>query len=209
MKDIIIVGAGGFGREALYLIKEINKVKQKWIIKGFIDDNLEALKGVKCDYEVIGRIRDWQPKDNEVFAIGIASPKTKEAVSTLLKKRNAIFETLISPFAQVCDYVEFGEGCVVTNGSMIGDCVKIGSFVNIASAMIGQDSLIDDFSTVTGYVNVASAYIGKRVFIGSHSVILHGRKIGDDAFICAGSVVFNHIKPLTKVFGNPAKKANF
>lgn len=209
MKEIVIVGAGGFGREALYLIKEINSVQQRWIIKGFIDDNLDALRGIQCDYEVIGRISDWQPNENEVFAIGIASPRAKETVTKILKDKKAIFVTLISPFAQISDFVQLGEGCIVTSGTLIGDCVKIGSFVNIASAMVGQDSSIEDFSTITGYVNVASAHIGKRVFVGSHSVILHGRRIGDDAFICAGSIVFNHIKPSTKVFGNPAKKANF
>jgi len=203
MKEIIIVGAGGFGREALYLIKEIDN--PNWTIKGFIDDNLNALDGIECEYKVIGSIRDWKPKDNEVFAIGIASSRAKEAVTKLLKEKNAKFITLISPKANVYKYSEFGEGCIVTSGSMIGDCVKIGNFVNIASAMIGQDSTIDDYSTITGYVNVASAHIGKRVFIGSHSVILHGRKIGDDAFVCAGSIVFNHVKPSTKVFGNPAK----
>ncbi len=59
----------------------------------------------------------------------------------------------------------------------IGDCVKIGCFVNIAEAMIGQDSIIGDFSTVTGFANIASAILGKRVFVGSHSVILNKRKI--------------------------------
>lgn len=208
MNEIIIVGAGGFGREALYLIKQINKVKPSWIIKGFIDDNLDALDGIQCDHKVIGKISDWQPNDNEVFAIGIASPRVKEIVTNKLKGKGANFETLISPYAHICDYSKIGEGCIVTSGSMIGDCVKMGNFVNVASAMIGQDSTINDFSTITGYVNVASAHIGKRVFVGSHSVILNGRKIGDDAFVCAGSIVFNNVRPGLKVIGNPAKKVN-
>lgn len=208
MKDIIIVGAGGFGREALYLIKDINKVSNQWKIKGFIDDNMNALDGVNCDYKIIGTINEWQPSPNEVFAIGIASPKVKELVVTLLKLKGANFVTLISPFARISEFTEIGEGCVIT-GITIGDCVKIGNFVNIAEAMIGQDSVIGDYTTLTGYVNVASAFIGKRVFIGSHSVILNKRKIGDDAFICAGSIVFTHVKEGVKVIGNPAKKADF
>jgi serine acetyltransferase len=92
--------------------------------------------------------------------------------------------------------------------STIGDCVKIGNFVHIAGSMIGQDSIIGDYSTTTGYSNIVSASLGKRVFVGSHAVILNERKIGDDAFICAGSIVFHHVKPGVKVFGYPARKIN-
>jgi len=59
MKEIIIVGASGFGRELLQWIKDINKIENRWIIKGFIDDNLSALDNYKCDYKVIGKVREW------------------------------------------------------------------------------------------------------------------------------------------------------
>ena len=205
MKDIIIVGAGAFGREVLYLIESINNVSKKWNIKGFIDDDCNALQKANCDYKIIGTIKDWIPSENEIFALGISTPKTKEAVVKLLKSKGAHFATLISPNTEILSNTEIGEGSVVTLG-WIGDNVKIEKFTHIAGSMIGQDSVIGEFSTITGFANVVSAHIGKRVFMGSHSVILNGRKIGDDVFVCAGSIVFNHVKPNTKVFGNPAKK---
>lgn len=205
MKDLIIVGAGGFGRETIYVAERINENNPQWNIKGFIDDNLSALDNVTCDYPIIGRIQDWVPTENEVFALGISSPAIKEKLSSALKARGAVFETLISPRAFIGKHVTMGEGCVVLAGA-IGDCVQIGDFVHIASTMIGQDSLIGDYSTTTGFANIVSAKLGKRVFVGSHAVIMNNRRIGDDAFICAGSIVFSHVKPNTKVFGNPAKK---
>ena len=93
--------------------------------------------------------------------------------------------------------------------SNVGDCAIVGSFVHVAGSIIGQDSIVDDFSTTTAFVNIASAKIGKRVFVGSHSVILNGKKVGDDAFVCAGSIVLNNVKPGTKVMGYPAKKIDF
>ena len=45
----------------------------------------------------------------------------------------------------------------------------------------------------------------KRVFVGSHAVIMNKRRLGDDAYVCAGSIVFNNVKSGVKVFGNPAK----
>ncbi len=204
MKDLIIVGAGGFGREALYLALDINKQNPQWNIKGFIDDNEKALDSVRCDYPIIGKISEWQPKENEVFAMGIAAPKTKEILAKLLKEKGAKFISLISIHTIVWPFVTIGEGCVISGS--IGDNVVIGDFVHIAGSMIGQDSIIGDYSTTTGYVNVAGATLGKRVFVGSHAMILNHTTIGDDAEIYPGSMVIRKVKPCTKVFGMPAKE---
>lgn len=204
MKDLIIVGAGGFGREALYIAKDINKVEPTWNILGFIDDNQSALDGIPCDYKIIGTISDWQPQPGQYFAMGVASPKAKEALATKLKARGAEFATLISPYARIWDFFKCGEGCVISGS--IGDNVTLGNFVHIAGSMIGQDTVIEDYSTTTGYTNIATAHIGKRVFVGSHAAVIGHKKVGDDAMIAAGSIVFNNVKPGTKVMGYPAKK---
>lgn len=203
MKDLIIVCAGGFGREVYYMAKSIGK----WNIKGFIDDNPNALDGVNIALPIIGTIKDWTPDENEVFALGVSSPKTKETIVNIMRAKGAKFETLIAPHSRIIETAIIGEGCIISGS--VGDCARIGDFVNVMGSMIGQDSTIDDFSTTTGYTNIASAHIGKRVFCGSHSVVLNGVKVGDDAYICAGSIVFGKVKAGTKVFGNPAKRMDF
>ena len=204
MKDIIIVGAGGFGREAYYLIKTINAISPKWNIKGFINDIPVDLKSKKIDVPIIGTIKNWQPSENEVFAMGISSPIGKAKVAGMLKQRGAIFETLIHPRAEVNETVEMGEGCVIGGRSVIGDCVVLGDFVHIAGSSIGQDRQIGDFSTTTAFTNVAAGNIGKRVFVSSHAVVL--KDVGDDAFVAAGSIVMSKVKSGYKVMGCPAKK---
>lgn len=203
MKDLIIVCAGGFGREVYYLAKSLGIYN----IKGFIDDNIHALDGVNIAMPIIGTIKDWVPSDNEVFALGVSNPKTKETIVSIMKTKGAKFETLIAPHSRIIETTTIGEGCIISGS--IGDCVKIGNFVNIMGSMIGQDSVIEDYTTTTGYTNIASAHLGKRVFVGSHAVVLHGLKVGDDAYICAGSIVFSKVKAGTKVFGNPAKRMDF
>lgn len=198
-KDLIIVCAGGFGREVYYMAKEIGM----WNIKGFIDDNEHVLDGIEIAASILGSISDWKVSENEVFALGVSTPKIKEIIVEKMKAKGATFVTLISPRAHIIETTTIGEGCIISGS--IGDCVKIGNFVNIMGSMIGQDSTIGDFSTTTGYTNIATAHLGKRVFCGSHSVVLHGMKVGDDAYVCAGSIVFSNVKPGRKVFGNPAK----
>lgn len=203
MKDLIIVGAGGFGREAYYLAKSLGEYN----IKGFIDDKeIDMAQKKIYDTKWIGTIKDWQPSENEVFAMGIASPKAKEAVANILKSKGAKFETMIGSKVNVHPTAEVGEGCIITSGS-IGDCAKLGSFVHIAGSHVGQESEIGNYTTSTLYVNTVTSKIGKRCFIGSQSVLL--ADIGNDVKVCAGSIVFRKVKDGLTVMGNPAKKTEF
>ena len=210
MNDIIIVGAGGFGREVLQWIKDINKVKQTWNIAGFIDDNLNALNGFACDYKVVGNIKDWQPKENERFVMAVANPKTKQAIAESMKAKGAIFTSLIHPTARISDIAQIGEGLVMYPYSVITVNTKIGNFVSFLSSGMGHDGEIGDYSTISSYCDITGGVkLGKRVFLGSHVTIIPQRKIGDDVYVAAGSVVVTNIKSGTRVFGNPAKKMDF
>ncbi len=51
--------------------------------------------------------------------------------------------------------------------------------------------------------------IGNGVWIGCHSVIMPGVKIGDGAIVAAGSVVTKSVPPYAIVAGNPAKILKF
>lgn len=210
MKSLIIIGAGGFGRELLQWIKDINAPQKKWVIKGFIDDNPNALDGFDYEIRVIGSITNWQPSSNEVFACAIADPHIKEKVVALLKARGAKFESIIHPTAVIGANNFIGEGLVAYPNSCITVDTHIGNFVTLLISSIGHDARVGDFTTISSSCDItAGVNIGKSVFIGTGTTIIPKRKIGCDAFIGAGSVVFTHVKSKEKVMGNPAKKVLF
>ena len=210
MKDLIIVGAGGFGRELLQWIKDINAVKSTWNIKGFIDDNENALDGKACDYKVIGTISNWIPSDNEVFALAIADPRTKELVVTKLKERDAQFVDVIHPKAEICEFSEHGEGIVMYPYSSLNPNSKTGNFVTLLSTGIPHDAVVEDFATISSFCGLTrGVHIGKRAFLADHVCILPERHVGDDAYVGMGSVVIRSVDTGKKVFGNPAKIIDF
>src|SRR5258708_7317924 len=51
--------------------------------------------------------------------------------------------------------------------------------------------------------------IGNRVFIGAHSIIVGRITVGDDAVICAGSVVTRSVPARAMVMGNPARVVSY
>lgn len=206
MRDLIIIGAGGLGRKVFVCLKRLNQGNLKWNIKGFIDDDLNSLDNVKCDLPIIGTIKEYEPKENEVFVLAMSNPTIKEKMSKEFIDKGAQFETVVSPDVLLGDYVEIGLGSIIMTPYNIESGAKIGEFVTLLGSTLALDGEIGDFSTTTGFANLTNAKIGKKVFIGSHAVILENLEIGDGAQVGVGSIVMKNVEKDTKVFGNPARK---
>ena len=209
MKKLIIIGAGGFGRVAMQWAKDINAINKQWDILGYIDDNPDALEGCEKEFPILGKTREWVPSEDEVFAATIANPKTKEKLVCQLKSKGAVFTSIIHPMAIIGDHNRIGEGVIIFPNASIKVNCDIGNFVSILESNLGHDLLIGDYTTISGNCAVnGHVTMGKRVFVGTHCAIIPEITIGDDAFICAGSVVFNNVGQGKKVLGNPAKIIN-
>lgn len=207
MKNLIIVGASGFGRELVQWIEDINAVNQEWNILGFIDDNPDALDGYKCDYSIIGDIQTWCPKKDEFFACALAFPSVKQKVVKSLKEKGAQFVTLIHPTALINKYAKIGEGVIITPRSNINADAVVGDFVSVLGSGIGHDAIVGDFTTLSGRCSInGHVKIGKSVYIACGVSIAPSKKIGDCATVGIGSVVISNVKPGVTVFGNPAKR---
>ena len=206
MKKIYIVGAGGLGREVLWWIKDINKAEPTWEIAGFLDDNPHALDDCECDYKVVGSIRDFIPKEDEEFALAVASPGLKKEIVEKLKSKGAKFATIIHPTALLSEFAHYGEGLIMFPYSKLSVDSTVGDYVTILSSPIGHDTIIGDYSVISGNCNIIrNVVIGNGVFLAAGVCIAQDIHVGDDAYIGLGSVVLNDVKPGTKVFGNPAR----
>jgi sugar O-acyltransferase (sialic acid O-acetyltransferase NeuD family) len=210
MKELIIVGASGFGREMVKYIEDINRQKPTWDLKGFVDDNLNALEGYPCDYKVIGTIQEWQPAENEEFVCALAFPAVKKKVVEQLKEKGAKFATLIHPSAMLHTYCTIGEGVVITPNSVISANATVGDFASILGSSVAHDASVGEWSTLSGKCALnGHVQCGKMVYMGGGVLVAPSKKIGDGATVGIGSVVISNVKAGTTVFGNPAKKMDF
>lgn len=148
MKDLIIVGASGFGREVLQIVKDINKQTPTWNVLGFIDDNLNALDGYECDKQVIGTIEEWEPQQSEHFVIAIAVPAIKERIVGSLVKRGATFVSIIHPTALISEFTSIGEGVVIYPYAKVNVNSSIGDYVALLGSIIGHDAKVGDYSKI-------------------------------------------------------------
>lgn len=211
MKNLYIVGAGGCGREVLHIIKDIHRIQgPKWNIMGFLDDTEDPLKGKECDYGVVGTIQGYQPKENDVLVMAIASPQAKQKLVPMLLERGAQFETIIPPGADIGEHNTIGQGVVIYPGfGMTVNC-HIGDFVTMLDSRMGHDVEIGEYSTISGMCHIlGQAEIGKGTFIGADVVLAPHAVVEDGAYVGLGSVVLRRVKAGKRVFGNPAREMDF
>lgn len=208
MKDLYIVGAGGCGREVLQIIKDIHRIEgPRWNIRGFLDDTENPLGGKDCDYGVVGTIKDYVPKENEVLVMAIASPQAKQKLVPMLLERGAVFESVIHPNANLGSFNTIGKGVVIADGFKMTVNVRIGDYVTLLSSICGHDVQIGDYSTLSSLcLLMGGAQVGNGVFIGGNCAVIPHVVIGDNAYVGVGSVVLRRVKAGTRVFGNPARK---
>lgn len=210
VKDLYIIGAGGFGREIAWLVERINEAAPTWNIQGFIDDDTE-LHGSKTDgYTVVGGCNYLlkQKKDYWVVcAVGNVKIRKKiiERISSFPMLR---FATVIDPDAKISERVFVGEGSIICAGNIVTVDIKIGqhNILNLACT-IGHDVVFGDFVTLYPGVNISgNVTVGEGTEIGTGTKIIQGKKICKDTIIGAGTVVVRDIKEPGTYVGVPAGK---
>lgn len=211
MNDLVIVGAGGLGREVAWMVERINQVNPKWNLLGFIDDS-EKLKGsIVNGYPVLGST-EWLNKNkfNNLFAVcAIGASKVRKAVVSRLE--NVKFATLIDPMALISDKVKIGEGSIICANSVLTVDITIGlhNIINI-DCTIGHDAILQDFVTLYPSVNISgNTFIGECVEMGTGSQIIQGVKVGEDTIVGAGAVIVKDLPRKCTAVGVPAEPIKF
>jgi len=212
MKNIVIIGGGGFGREVKMLIDQINEVDKKYNFLGYYDDGMEPLSLIN-GYPVLGSIRDLNTISEEVCVVlAIGTSQLRENI--LLQINNSVIEfpILIHPNVIIGDDMVFiGEGCIICAGSIITVNINIGKHVIINLACtVGHDTTIEDFCSFMPAVNISGEVnIGRCTYIGTGAKIINQVSIGENTIIGAGAVVAKSLPANCTAVGIPAKPIKF
>ena len=175
-KKLLIVGAGGFGREVYVWADHIPPETVNWSIGGFLDANPRAIEGLPFECSVLGSPECHVPKPNEVFACAVGAPRARMRLCGELKARGAEFVNIIHPTAIVGARTTLVEGVILCPYSIVTTHVRLGSFVILnLHATVGHDAIIGDGCTLSDHCDVTGhVRLGTGVFIGSHATVLPG-----------------------------------
>lgn len=206
MKKLVIIGAGGFGRSIYHLATQSNGYKTEFEIKGFIDDNQNALNNFSAYPHVINTIAEYTIDEQDVFACSIGNVETKKKVIEFLTAKGAVFITLIHNSANIGPGVSIGKGCIVGINTIIDADAIIKDYSLIQSgSVIGHDAKIGNFCRIDcNVICVGGVIISDEVTIHSSAVINHNVTVEKNAIVGAGSFVIRKVKEFTTVMGSPA-----
>ena len=180
MKNLVIIGAGGCGREVLQWARQINAAERRWNIKGFLEYDGHALEGKKCGAEICGNDDTYEIRDDDEFICAIGNGALREKAVKQLKKRGARFTNVIHPTAIVADTARLGDGVILYPFTVVSDhaVIEDGVIVN-SHTSIAHDSHLEEYCTLSAHCDVTGmCTLGKRVFMGTSSNVIPGSVIG-------------------------------
>jgi len=114
----------------------------------------------------------------------------------------------VAPRAQIGPFARLRPGADVREGAHIGNFVEVKNSViregakamhlsYLGDASVGRESNIGAGTITCNYDGVAKQHteIGSRVFIGSDTALVAPVRVGDGAYVAAGSVVTDNVPP--------------
>lgn len=201
MKNIVIVGNGGFARETKWIIDRIIRNNGQWNFCGYIDKETSKENVLGDDEYLLNMCEELY------VAIAIGNPKLRTQLYKKFRDNTYIrFPNLIDPSVDIADSVKLGEGNIICANNAFTVDISIGNFniINLGCT-VGHDVKIGDFNTINPGTNVSgNVEIDSLVDIGTGTKIIQGRKIGNGAVVGAGAVVIKDIPCNTMAVGVPA-----
>lgn len=207
-KKFCIIGTGGFAREVFCYVLDVLKQQNPIIDYSricFLDKD-ELCNGEKVMGVDVIPESSFDP-DKYVVLVGIGEPKIRKKVVEKMPK-NTSYATLVHPSAIISDWVEIGDGSIITPGVIITCNIKIGKQAHLnLFTTIGHDCEIGDYFTTAPSANISGNCIfGDCVYFGTNSAVRQGVSICDNVTIGMGGVVVKNIIEPGVYIGNPLKK---
>jgi len=207
MKNLVIIGAGGFAREVFDMANYCYGTDPDFSVKGFLSDgpsNIEELGYPK----VLGKVAEYDIQPDDVFFCGIGNLRDRKKCVDIIEAKGGEFINLIHPNVVISPSVKIGRGVAIKAFCVLASDVTVDDFTFLQSSVImGHDVKIGKFCQINSFSFFAgNSVVEDGVFIGAGCNFVQNAVVGENAVVGMGSVVLRKVKSGTSVFGYPAKK---
>ena len=206
MKEVYIVGTGGFASEVTEYILDNN-----YKIKGYFDITENDYRKYNYKAPFLGDEKYFRFNSDENVVIAIASHELRNKIYLNLKNKNVNFQNILHKSAFISKLSDIEEGAIICPFVTLSSNIQIGkNFQANIYSYVAHDCIIGDNVTFAPAVKCnGNIIIEDDVYIGTGVIIHPGKqnkplKIGKGSIIAAGSVITKNIPENMTVFGNPA-----
>lgn len=203
MKNLIIVGAGGYAKSVLDSVDHMN-----FRMIGYIDD-IKPKGAMHQGYPVLGNtidcVEDYQ---DYVYFVAIGNNRKRREWFLKLKERNLSLINVIDKSALVSVVSDIGEGTFIGKLAILNHGCSVGD-----NCVINTRALIEHGCHIQDHVNISTnatlngdVVCEEGCFVGSGTVVNGQLTISEWSLVGSGAVVIKDVKPNTTVVGVPAKE---
>jgi sugar O-acyltransferase (sialic acid O-acetyltransferase NeuD family) len=208
--ELVVVGAGGFGRETVEAIRAMNAAGACWRLLGYLDD-ASALSGARVDgLSVLGGIAELANLPNASVVVCTGRPENYLSRPRIIRELGLPAEryaTILHPTAAVSTSSRIGPGSVLLACAVLTAAVRIGSHVAVMPhSTLTHDDVVDDFATLASGVHLGGGvHIGQCAYVGAGVLVRENRAVGSGALVGMGSVVTRDVPGGEVWTGVPAR----
>lgn len=212
--SIVIVGAGGFGRETLDVLEAVNRTYDSapFAIVGVVDDAptevaLSRLAARRIDF--LGGVDDWLAAGGRAqYIIAIGNPRVRALVDGRFLAAGRDAASAVHPIASIGTLSTVSPGTVVCAGAQVSTNVVLGRHAHInPNATIGHDAVLADYVSINpGAIVSGEVSVGSQTLVGAGAVILQGITVGSRCVVGASACVTHDVGDGMTVKGVPARE---
>lgn len=207
LRRLVIVGAGGHGREVLDVVEAINSVTPTFDVLGFVADGSGAHEPLsRRKVRILGPTAMLESMDAE-YVVAIGDPAVRAAIDARFASKGLLSPVLIHPLASVGSDVHLGAGSVAMAGSRFTTNVVAGRHFHAnTNATVSHDCRIGDYVTLSPGCHLSGdVHLDDFVYLGTGAVVIPGIHIGAKTMVGAGAVVIRDLPPNITAVGVPAR----
>jgi hypothetical protein len=208
---IVIVGAGGFGREAHDVIEAINSARsrERYEFLGFLADYIDNPQLIVGRGALLGGVSYLEelPAGTR-YVIGIGNSAARKRIDGEASALGLHPATLVHPSVTMSRHsVELGPGTILCSHVSLTTAIRLGRHVHVnLNSTIGHDAVIHDYVTINPGVNISgNVVLEQEVTIGTGATVIQKLTIGAGSTIGAGAAVVRDIPSGVTAVGIPAK----
>ena len=212
MRPLLLIGAGGFARETVELVRAINRRAPTWELVGLLDDDPELRDTELLGVPVLGPCAAAHEHSDAALVACVASPDEPLRRLRLVARLGLPLEryaTLVHPTAVVPDSASIGPGSVLHANAVLTADVSLGWHVAVMPhVVLTHDDEVGDGVTFGAGARVAGAVeIGAGAYVGAGALLRERISVGCGATVGMGAVVTRSIPCGEVWYGSPARPA--
>jgi sugar O-acyltransferase (sialic acid O-acetyltransferase NeuD family) len=207
IRKLAIIGAGGFAREVLQIVEDINSTGRTWDFRGFVVVGNYPVPQHIHGHPVHGGSEFFVQHRDVHYVIAVGTSVLRAKLADELADLQLAWATLFHPRAWIGRNVTVGCGSIVCAGAAITTDIRMGEHVHVdVNCAVGHDAMLDAYVTLHPATSIAGKVaLGRGVECGAGSRLIPNVTVGAWSVLGAGAVVTESLPANVTAVGVPAR----